>query len=143
MPTPFDWKGAATFGHWSFSGPSRFGYSLLQTLLTCIILGLIGWFIKMCIDIVSTPSTSTTVVVGSKLEGFNKMIGNDDAVSTTKSTATEVSGPAMFFGFIFSVAAWVWTVSFSAACYEHWRNLVPDNEEQKNKESGIEAKKTA
>lgn len=139
----FDWLGAATFGHWSFSGFGRVGYSILQTLMSCAILGILGLIITMVIDIVSTPSTSSTTIIvhESKLEGFNKMISNEDAVSTTtnKST-TDVSGPVMFFGFIFSVAAWIWTVSFSAACYEHWRGLAPTDETQKMLESGNKPK---
>jgi hypothetical protein len=141
MPTSFDWEGAMTFGHWNFSGPSRVGYSILQTILSCIILAILGFVIKFSIETVSNLSTSSTITTGPltgvKLEGFTSTVVKD----LTTTPTVEVSGPAMFFGFIFSVAAWVWTVSFSAACYEHWRNLEPDNEEQKNKERGI--KKTA
>ena len=96
----------------------------------------------MVIDIVTTVSTPSTVIVvrESKLEGFfNKMRSNDDTVSTTKST-TEMSGAVMFFGFVFSVAAWVWTTSFSAACYEHWRGLEPADSTQKMLESGNKPK---
>lgn len=123
----FDWIGAATFGYGSFSGFGRVGYSLLQTLTSCAILGLLGLIISVVIDIVHE----------SKLEGFNKMAGNEISRANDKS---KMSGAAMFFGFIFSVSAWIWTTSFSAACYEHWRGLEPVDQTQKMNESGNKPK---
>ena len=138
MPA-FDWIGAATFGYGSFSGFGRVGYSLLQTLLSCAILGILGLIISVVIDMVSSiGTTNTTIVVHeSKLEGFNKMAVNETSRTNDKS---EVSGAAMFFGFIFSVAAWLWTTSFTAACYEHWRGLEPADPAQKINESGNKPK---
>ena len=133
MPAPFDWLGAATFGHWSFSGLGRVGYSFLQSLLSFAILGILGLIISMFMDIGSTVG-AVAIGPGSKLEGFNKMISDDTSTNTAKTS--KVSGAVMFFGFIFSVAAWVWTVSFSAACYEHWRGLEPADSTQKMNESG-------
>ena len=128
----FDWIGAATFGHWSFSGFGRVGYSFLQSLLSFAILGILGLIISMVMDIGSTVG-AVAIGPGSKLEGFNKMISDDTSTNTSTNTAktSKVSGTVMFFVFVFSVAAWVWTVSFSAACYEHWRGLAPTDQAQK------------
>ena len=115
MPAPFDWLGAATFAHWNFSGPSRVGYSILQTLISIVILGILSWIIKLVLDATSTMGASATTAAGA----------SEDA------SKAGFSGVAMFFSSVFGIAAWIWTVSFSAACYEHFRNLEPDNSEQK------------
>jgi hypothetical protein len=114
MPA-FDWLGAATFGHWSFSGPSRVGYSLVQTLISCIILGILSWVIKVVLD--------TTAAVGAA--------GTTAAGASSEASNAGFSGTTMFFSAVFGFAAWIWTLSFSAACYEHLRGLEPADQSQK------------